>query len=112
MFKRISVFSLLEGVDPDEFWKFHTEVHTPEVKSAGGSLLKKYVLNRVIKVTHGEPKFWGVVELWFDNEEAFKEFVKRTLAFKVANKKNSFDDFASCVTGRFGAVVEEKEIPL
>ena len=112
MIKRISVYSLPEGTDPEAFWKYHTEVHALDVKNAAGSLLKKYVINRVIKVTHGEPKFWGVIELWFENEEAFKEFNKRTLKTKVANGKAMIDDFTSRVTGRFGALVEEKEIPL
>ncbi|MFC1965339.1 hypothetical protein ACFLVW_00610 [Chloroflexota bacterium] len=112
MIKQISVFSLPEGTDPEELWKYHTQVHALDVKNAGGSLLKKYVLNRVIKVTHGEPKFWGVVELWFENEETHKEFNERTRETKVANGKAMIEDFTSRVVGRFGAVVEEKEITL
>lgn len=110
MIKRIAVYSLPEGTDPDEFWKYHTELHSADVRKAFGFRVKKYVINRVVEVVKGQPTFWGVVELWFENTEAMNEAHERLKHFKTLKGKTFQEDFFSRVTGRFSAVVEEKEI--
>ncbi len=106
MIKRVSFYSLPEGVDPDEFWKYHTEVHSSEYKKAVAPRLKKYVINRVTEVVRGEPKFWGFVEQWWENEE------DRNAAINTPEVKRINEDFRSRVTGGFLVGVEEKEITL
>ena len=64
MIKMVSIYSIPEGTNPDEFWMCHTEIHAKDVKKAAGPSLKKYVINRVIKVRRGEPKFFGLIEQW------------------------------------------------
>ncbi|MFC1989417.1 EthD domain-containing protein [Chloroflexota bacterium] len=112
MYKTVSIFSLPEGTDPEEFWKYHTEVHATDVKKAAGNTLKKYVLNRVVTVERGEPKFWGLIEMWWENKEARGEYPKRSESVKTASGKTPLEDFRSRVISGFGAHVEEKEISL
>jgi len=102
MIKRVAVFSLPETADPDEFWKYGVETHTAEVKELPG--LRKYVINRVTKVVKGEPKFWGLAELWFDSEEAHHQ------AFTSSAGDSTREDFASRIAEHFHAWVEEKVI--
>ena len=98
MVKRVMVCELTEGTDPDEFWKHWVEVHAAALKSETG--IKKYVLNRVKTVAKGEPKFWGLMEMWFDSEEDYKRI--------FTGKSDEY--FASHVADRFACWVEEVEI--
>ena len=112
MYKTMSVYSLPEGTNPDEFWKYHTEVHAMDVKKAAGSTLKKYVINRVVNVTRGEPKFFGLIETWWESKEARDEFIESVQTIKAANGKTIMEDFRSRVISGFAVNVEEKEITL
>ncbi|MBI4296623.1 MAG: EthD family reductase [Chloroflexi bacterium] len=112
MIKVIAMYSLPEGTDPEKFWKYHTEVHASDIKRAYGTKVKKYVINRVTKVLMGEPKFFGLMETWFENEEALAEADKAARTLTTPEGKSVVDDFASRVTQRFRALVEEKEITL
>ncbi len=100
MIKRVVSFSLPEGTDPDEFWKYWQEVHVPEVKRFPG--LKRYAINRVSKVIAGESKFWGVAESWWESEEAMYQ------AFNSPAGKSCQQDIMSRVIGVFVSIVEEK----
>jgi uncharacterized protein (TIGR02118 family) len=110
--KSISVYSLPAGTDPDEFWKYHTEVHAKDVVKIAGPALKKYTINRVVEVRFGQPKFWGVIEMWWESKEAARDYIKRASLIKTPNGKGIPEDFGSRVIEQFGAQVEEKEIPL
>ena len=114
MIKRIFIYSLPEGTNHDEFWKYHTEVHASDTKNAAGPRIKKYVINRVTKVLLGEPKFWVLIETWWENEDAMNEFVKNAETIKIpgGGGKTSFSDFFPRITEPFIALVEEKEIEL
>lgn len=112
MIKRVGLYSLPKGTDPDEFWKFHTEVHSADFKKAVGSRVKKYVINRVKKIVRGEPKYWGLVEIWFESEKAMDEAFEIISSTKLLNGKTILEDFGSRVIDRFTVVAEEKEIEL
>lgn len=112
MIKRIGLYSLPEGTDPEDFWKFHTEIHSSDVRKAFGSKVKKYVINRVVEVVRGESKFWGMVELWFEDQESMDEAHAMLKKMRTSDGKTLWDDFESRVTSRFSAIVEEKEILL
>lgn len=101
MLKRVGIFSLPEGTNPDEFSKYWDK-HAADFKKVPG--LRKYVINRVTKVIKGEAKFWGLVELWFDSEEAHDQ------AHSTPEAKRDGADWAPRVTESFSAFVEEKEI--
>jgi len=112
MYKTISVYSLPEGTDPDEFWKYHTEVHARDVRKAAGPELKKYVINRVVEVIRGEPKFWGLIEMWWESKEERDKYPEKAARVKAATGKTPPEDFRDRVIAGFGAHVQEKEIPL
>lgn len=100
MIKRVVAFSLPDGTDPDELWRYWQEVHVPGVMQLSG--LKKYVINRVSNVVGGEPRFWGIAETWWESEEAMHQ------AFNSPLGKSCQNDFMSRVTGVFVSIMEEK----
>ena len=114
MYKTITVYSLQEGTDPDEFFKYHTEVHINDAKKAAGGKMRKYVVNRILEVMGGkDPKVFGLVEMWWDNKEAMDEYSRVSPTIKTANGKTPSQDFED----RGGVFeyklhVEEKEIQL
>ena len=112
MYKTMGFFTLPEGTDPDEFWKYHTEVHARDVRKAAGPGLKKYVLNRVVEVVRGKPTFWGCIEMWWESKEERDKYPERAAKVKTTTGKSPPQDFAARVISGFGAHVEEKEIPL
>jgi uncharacterized protein (TIGR02118 family) len=103
MLKRITVFSLAEGTNSDEYWKYHTAAHASDVLKALPRP-SKYVINRVTRVVSGEPKFWGFVETWWDSEEAMNQ------AMNTPELKQANADWLPRVSGCFTALVEEKVI--
>lgn len=104
MIKMMSVFSLPEKTNGDMFWKYWREVHVRDIEKLPG--LRKYIINRVASKLAGEEKFWGLVETWWDTEEAMRR------AFATPEGKYAADDFWPRVTGRFSVLVEEEEITL
>ena len=107
MLKRLVIYSLPEGTDPEEFWKYHAEVHSADVKKHAGPGLKKYVINRVTKVLAGDEKIFGIVELYFENEKAMNESIKN---LDTAKAKSINEEFWSQAIRNFTAIVEEKQI--
>jgi hypothetical protein len=113
MIKVVSIFSLPEGTDQDKFWKFHTVDHVKDVLKVARPSLKKYVINRVVKVNNGETKIFGIVEQWWESEEALKDYLKHCQLLKPASGKTPQQDFQSRIApGSFSVMVEEKEIPV
>jgi uncharacterized protein (TIGR02118 family) len=100
MIKRLVAFSLPEGADPEEFWRYWQEEHVPGIMRLPG--LKKYVINRLSQAVAGEPKFWGVAESWWESEAAMRR------AFASPQGKACQDDFMARITGFFAAIMEEK----
>lgn len=110
MVKRIITYSLPKGTDPDEFWKFHTGVHASDFKKIAGPGLKKYVINRVREVKTGEKMFFGLIELWYETEQAMMEAMNRAETIKTMGGNAIAEDFWSRITGGFAALVEEVQI--
>lgn len=104
MVKRVEIFNLKEGVDPDEFWKFWENVHAAEFKKFPA--LRKYTINRVRKVVKGKPSYWGLVEVWYDSEEDYNKAKEGSPVIQ----KVIADGFADQVTDEFTAWIEEKAI--
>ena len=116
MFKAMAFYALRDGVDPDEFWKYHTEVHSVDVINAIGPELlkkhKKYVVNRVTNSTGNAPNIFGIVEMWWESKEANDESLEKLKNYITASGKNVADDFYTNAISLFRIELEEKEIPL
>jgi len=54
--------------DVAAFEKHYTEIHTPLAKNMPG--LKRFELSRMSGSPGGEPKFYMMAELYFDDQEA------------------------------------------
>ena len=108
--KSVGLYSLPAGTDPDKFWKYHTEVHAADVKRVVGSGLKGYIINRVIRVAKGEPKYWGLIEMWWESEQARVETGKGLKALKTPEGKTLADDFETQVIGHATNWMEEAVI--
>lgn len=111
MIKIVGVYSLPEGTDHDEFWKYHTEAHAVDWRKIAGPELKKYVINRSTIVHRGEPLFYGMVESWWENKQAFDNCIQKALSTITSSGNNILHDFSSRVTNGFVTYVEEKQIP-
>ena len=108
MIKRVSVCWIPGGTDPDEFWKYHKEVHAVDAMQVAGPRLKKYVLSRVTKVISGTPTFFDMTETWWDSEEDMHQaFNVDARTVKLPNGNTVADDFWSRVAGGFTVVVDE-----
>ncbi len=114
MYKRMTIFALPEGTDPDEFFKYHTEIHAEDVKKAAGpgllKKLKKYTISRVVENIQGEPNFFGVIQMWWDSKEDAAEYYRVAKNYKTASGKSPPDDFWSRAILRCAVALEEKEI--
>ena len=104
MVKRIMIFKLKKDIDPDKFWEFWNNTHGQTFKKFPP--LKKYVINRVTKVVKGEPRFWGVVEVWYENEEIYERARENSPIIKQV----SSDGFDEQIEDSFTAWVEESVI--
>ena len=105
--KRVFTTSLTEGTDEDEFWKYWTEQHAPDIVKASSPGLLKYVLSRVTKMLSGERPFFALMEMWYENEEAMNKDFKAWKTLKLPSGESIFDDFENRVTGSWAATVEE-----
>ena len=108
MIKRVSVFWLPDGTDPDKFWKHHKEVHTVNFMRIAGPRLKKYSINRVVKVLSGTATFFDLVETWWENDDDMNQvFNFDMLTMKLPNGQTVAEDFWSRVAGGFTVIVDE-----
>jgi uncharacterized protein (TIGR02118 family) len=112
LIKTVGIFSLPPGTDPDAFWKYHTEVHAADVKKAAGPGLKKYTISRVTQVKGGDLRFFGMVEMWWENKEEMDGYWARQAKVKNAAGLTPLEDFRPRVIGSSNFIVEEKEIAL
>ena len=66
MVKLVALYK--KPTDVDAFEKHYTEVHTPLVQKMPG--LKRLEVSRFFGSPGGEPKFYMMAELYFENKEA------------------------------------------
>lgn len=107
MIKRWGTCLTKEGVDPDEFWKYHTQIHPPDVMKIGGSGMKRYVMSRVTEVKSGEPRFYDLTEIWWENEEAVNRYYETTGTTRLPDGKLFSEGFASWITDNSSFIVEQ-----
>lgn len=106
MIRYLSTLRLKPGFDPEETYRLWEEVHVPWVKKEAAGLLKRYVISRIVSVFEGEPEFFGMAQLWFDDLDTGRRVMNQMLGSPP-------DEFMVRVTDRRAVfVVEEKEMEL
>jgi hypothetical protein len=112
MYKTITVLSLRDGTDADEFFKYHIGPHAEDALKVSGGKMKKYVINRVVQNLGGENRHFEFVEMWWESKEAHDEYVKNGRTYITASGKTPSEDFeARGAVFNFKVLVEETEIP-
>ena len=112
MFKTITVISLREDTDPEDFFKYHAGPHAEDALAIAGGKMIKYVINRVVNQMGGEHNYFDFVEMWWESKAAHDEYVKRGRDYITASGKTPSADFESRGgVFEFKVQVEEKEIP-
>lgn len=107
MIKKVAVYSLAEGTDPDQFWEYHTTTHAADVMKAAGPALKRYAINRVRQVVRGSPQFFAFVETWWESEEGMNRYLREISTTKLPNGETIVEDFWSRGICGSEVVVEE-----
>jgi len=106
MVKFVSVFRIKPGFNPDESFQLWQDQHAPRVKKRLSGLMRKYVIARVLSAPEGNPDFFGMVEISFDDLDAAKAGVKKLLDAPPDEFLSRMEDF------RRVFVVEEKDVGL
>ena len=70
MQKVVIVIHLRKDMNREEALRYWREVHGPIVSKVPG--LRKYVQNHATASPEGDLEFDGIVELWFDSQEAYQ----------------------------------------
>lgn len=109
MIKRVCIYSLPEGTDGDEFWHWHTKIHSVDILKSVGDACKKYVINRVTKVVRGKELCYGFVETWWESEEAAEKAFESWKDQKLPDGTTIADDWWDRIVDGFSFAVEEYE---
>jgi hypothetical protein len=104
--KTVGLFELPSDIDAEEFWREHTVAHARNLAERAGDLLQGYVISRVRAPLAGEPKFWGMVELWFADEQARAEFDRVTSDSGLGDDETHFEEYVR----EFSAVEVEEHV--
>ena len=113
MFKTMTVLSLKEGYDQDEFFNYHIGPHAEDALKVAGSGMKKYVINRVKKQIAGKDRYFDIVEMWWESKAAHDEYVQRGQTHLTPSGKTPTEDFESRgAVFQFKVEVEEHEIQI
>jgi hypothetical protein len=94
-------------MDGDLFWDYHVRGHAVDVMKASGQWRTKYVINRVTETLYGEPRFFGVIETWWESKDAMEKDMEALRTNRLPNGKTIEEDFSSQVAGAFSVLVEE-----
>ena len=109
MVKLIALLKRKDGVSAEEFSRYWHDEHGPLIASSFPKI-RRYVQNHAVKLEGGgEPKVDGVVELWFDDLQTWKEFADMYRSEKgkvIADDEEKFIDRSKMVF----FVTEEKVI--
>jgi hypothetical protein len=67
--KRMTFYQLVDGIDGDDFFHYHTQKHAADVLNASQTdyARKKYVINKIKRVIKGNERVFGFIETWWTN---------------------------------------------
>ena len=97
MIKRMALYSIPRQTDGDAFWRYHTREHTPAVLQVCGDRLVKYAINRVIDLTKGTTRFFGVEETWWRDRTAMQAGFQALESEVLPSGKSVAQDFFGCL---------------
>lgn len=104
MIKLVAMFRLPNDTNKADFEKYFTQKHVKEASAIPG--LRKYTIGKVIGAPSGEPKWYRINELWFDDlESAKKSLSSRTSTLCTEDLLPHVCDFTA-------VFVEEKEVKI
>ena len=107
MIKRMATCFPKDGIDPDEFWKFHTQVHAKDTVGVSAPGFNRYVMSRVTKVMSGDPRFYDLTEIWYEDEEAMDKCHQAWKGIVASSGKDIHDDFNSWAKENCSFAVEQ-----
>ena len=107
MIKRFTVYTVPEGTDGDEFWKYHKGVHAKDVMDAVGHLRIRYAINRVNGILAGETKVFAFIETCWDSKEKMMQEPEILRTKKLSNGKTISEDWHSKIADSYSVTVEE-----
>jgi hypothetical protein len=113
MLKTVHLHQLKEGTDPEEAWRYWSEIHAPNAATRPDILSYRITrINKQIMKVGDEEKgrWWGIAEFWWDYDSA-DSMVAATDAFltKPGNQEEA-TYFWSMFDWISGYIVEEKVI--
>jgi uncharacterized protein (TIGR02118 family) len=107
MVKRMSMWSLAEGVEGEKLWEYFSQEHGPAFAEAAGPGLEKYSINHVTQVVTGEQKFFVLSELWYKDEEAMNKALETAKVTKAPSGNMLYADLKGQTADSCVVLVEE-----
>jgi len=103
MVKYISIFRLKPGYDPQESYQIWMNEHVPYVKEVMSPELTGYVVGRVVHDMTNEEKFFGSVQLSFENLDDAKKAWEKMF-------NNPPDELYKRITDIRRVIIEETDV--
>jgi uncharacterized protein (TIGR02118 family) len=98
------MFRLPDGANKKDFEQYFTQKHSKEAAEIPG--LRKYTIGKVIGAPEGEPAWYRINELWFDDLESAKQSLNSKTAALCT------EDLLPRVCDFTGVFVEDTEVEL
>lgn len=109
--KRFTIYSIPDGANGDDFWRYHSEGHARDVWNATRHLHKvQYMMNRVKKTLYGHHDIFCFVETKWDSDEVIAQDGQILKTIRLANGMNIQEDFLSQVKKCLSILVEEYDV--
>ncbi len=105
MIKNIALAYRKPGMSVEEFRKYWREVHAPLCKRIIPGM-RKYTQNYPLLLPGKEPDCDGIVEMWWDNLEAFQYFMKWVQSEAGRELREDGDKFLDMSKSRLWLVEE------
>ena len=111
MFKTITVYSLREGTDPEEFLQYHLNVHAKDAIELSKGGMAKYIINQGVTRIDGNEAIRGLVEIWWKNRKVHDEYISKSKDYVKSSGMTPGEEFGSRGgVFEFKVFVEETEI--
>ena len=112
MIKSIAVAHRKSGMTPEDFNRYWRDVHAPlAARTIPG--VRKYIQNHLIRLPGRDYEGDGIVEMWWDNIEAFQNFTDWVSTEAGKDLREDGDKFTDMSKSRLWLVEEHiiKEYP-
>ena len=104
MVKAILGYDIMPGMSVEEYERWLSEIHIPDLSKVPGS--KKVVFTTVKGIVRGDTEFYRISELHYDNIESFEKAMKWREENPVSEErsphgKTDFKFYVVCETEEF-----------